>query len=188
MKQSGRLLALIALLGFLGVPPASGQTAQQPRAAPEAQQGPAGGDPIRQLNLSPEQREQIRSIREDSKAERTAIAARVGEAYRALEEALNSDNPDDEVIEQRVREVATAQAAAMRMRILTEVRIRRVLTVDQRNVLRALQQQARENRRDRLLVAPETRQQRLERREERQNRNGISPLFPRNQNQRKPRL
>jgi Spy/CpxP family protein refolding chaperone len=188
MKQSGRLLALIALLGFLGAAPASGQTVQQQQATPEIQQGSPGGDPIRQLNLSPEQREQIRSIRENNKAERAAIAVRVVEANRALEEALNSDNPDDEVIEQRVRDVATAQAAAMRMRILTEVRIRRVLTVEQRNVLRALQQQARENRRDRQLMAPETRQQRLERRDERQNRNGISPLFPRNQNQRKPRL
>lgn len=188
MKQSGRLLALIALLGFLGAA-ASGQTVQQQQATPEAQQGSAGGDPIRQLNLSPEQREQIRSIREHNKEERAAIAARVGETNRALEEALNSDNPDDAIIEQRVRDVATAQAAAMRMRILTEVRIRRVLTVEQRNILKALQQQARENRRERLLVAPENRQQRLERREERQNqRNGISPLFPRNQNQRKPRL
>ena len=141
-----------------------GQTAQQQPAAPETQQGGVGGDPIRQLNLTPEQREQIRSIREHNKVERAAINERVRDSNLALEEALNSDNPDEAVVEQRVREVAAAQAAAMRMRILTEVRIRRVLTAEQRIILRSLQQQAKEIRRERLLVAPEERQQRREER------------------------
>ena len=187
MKQSGRLLTLIALLGFLAASPVSGQTVQQQTTAPETQQGPAG-DPIRQLNLTPEQREQIRSIREQNKEERAAITGRVRDLNRALEVALNSDTPDEAVIEQRVREVATAQASAMRLRILTEVRIRRVLTVEQRNILRTLQLQAQENRRERLQVTPEERQQRREERRVLQNqRNGIGPLLPR-QNQRRPRL
>jgi len=187
MKQSGRLLTLLALLGFLTVSPGYGQTSSQQPTAPETQQG-GGGDPIRQLNLTPEQREQIRSIRERNKEERAAITARVGDSNRALEEALNSDNPDEAVVEQRVRDVAAAQASAMRMRILTEVRIRRVLTVEQRNILRSLQQQAQANRRERQLVAPEEKQQRREERRSLQNqRNGMGPLFPR-QNQRRPRL
>jgi protein CpxP len=191
MKQSGRLLTLIALLGFLAVSPGYGQTAPQQPSAPETQQvngGGGAGDLIRQLNLTPEQREQIRSIREHNREERAAITAHVVDSNRLLEEALNSDNPDESVVEQRVRDVAAAQAAAMRLRILTEVRIRRVLTVEQRNILRSLQKEARENRRERLLVAPEDRQQRREERRGLQNqRNGIGPLFPR-QNQRRPRL
>lgn len=189
MKHNGRLLTLLALLGFLAAYPVHGQTPQQQQAAPETQQGPAGGDPIRQLNLTPEQREQIRSIREHNKQERAQINDRVRDSNRALEEALNSDNPDEAIVDQRVRDVAAAQAAAMRMRILTEVRIRRVLTVEQRNILRSLQQQAKETRRERLQVAPEERQQRREERRSLQNqRNGIGPLLPRGQNQRRPRL
>ena len=190
MKQSGRLLTLLALLGFLAASPVYGQTGQQQPAAPETQQGGFGGDPIRQLNLTPEQREQIRSIRERNKEERAAINERVGVANRALQEVLEADNPDEAVVEQRLREVAAAQAATMRMRILTELRIRRVLTVEQRITLRVLQQQAREGRRERLLATPDEIQQRQEeRRRVMQNqRNGLGPLTPRRENQRRPRL
>ena len=189
-KHNGRILTLLTLLAVIGFPTAvgsvSGQTAQQSAAAPEPQQG--GGDLIRQLNLTPEQREQIRAIREDKKAERAAVNQRLRETNRALEEVLDTDNPDEAVIEQRVRDLATAQAAAMRIRILTELRIRRVLTTEQRNLLRSLQQQAQELQRDRLLANPEERQrQRAERARALQNqRNGLGPLLPRRENQRRP--
>jgi len=178
---------LLALLAFSAPVLLSGQTAQQPAGSPESQQG--AGDPIRQLNLTPEQREQIRSIRENNKAERATINDHLRDANRLLEESLNSENPDEAVVEQRLRDVAAAQSAAMRMRILTEIRIRRVLTPEQRNVLRSLQEQAREARRERLLVSPDERQRRREERRGLQNqRNGLGPLFPRRQNQRRPRL
>jgi Spy/CpxP family protein refolding chaperone len=153
-----------------------GQTPQPPNS-PESQQA-AGGDPIRQLNLTPEQREQIRSIRQQTNVERAAINQRVGEANRALEAALDSDNPDESSVEQKMKDLAAAQAEAMRMRIATEVKIRRVLTVEQRAILRALRLEAREMQRERL----EMRDQRQRRRDERPNlrnqRNGLGPLFP----------
>lgn len=192
MKHNGRILTLLALLAVVGFPGAvasvSGQNAQQ--SAPEAQQGGPGGDPIRQLNLTPEQREQIRAIRENNKLERAAIGERLRDTNLALEKELNSESPDEAVVEQRLRDLAAAQAAALRMRILTEIRIRRVLTVDQRNILRSLQQQAKENRRERLLASPDERQkQRAERVRGLQNqRNGLGPLLPRRENQRRPQL
>ena len=188
-KHSGRILTLLALLAVIGFPATlasvSGQSTQQPAAAPEPQQG---GDLIRQLNLTPEQREQIRAIREDKQTERATVNQRLRESNRALEEALDTDNPDEVVIEQRVRELAAAQAAAMRIRILTELRIRRVLTSEQRALLKSLQQQARELQRDRLLANPEARQrQRAERSRALQNqRNGLGPLVPRREDQRRP--
>lgn len=190
MKHNGRILTLLALLGFLAVVPSfHAQTVQQPPASQEPQQGGAGGDPIRQLNLTPEQREQIRSIREHNKDERAAINERLRDTNRALEEALNSENPDEAVVEQRVRDVAAAQAAAMRMRILTEIRIRRVLTPEQRNILRSLQQQAKESRQERRMDSAEERQRlRDERARGLQNqRNGLVPLFPRRNLQRRTR-
>jgi Spy/CpxP family protein refolding chaperone len=188
MRNNGQILtSLAALVLFAAAPAIYGQAVQQ-SSAPEAQQG--GGDPIRQLNLTPEQREQIRSIREQNKAERAAINQRLGEANRALEAELDSDNPDEAVVDQRVRELGAAQAAAMRMRILTEIRIRRVLTPEQRILLRSLQLQAKEIRRERLLTDPDERQRRqAERSRALQNqRNGLGPLFPRRENPRRPRL
>jgi Spy/CpxP family protein refolding chaperone len=187
MKHNGQVLGLLAVLVFTAVPIIHGQTDQQQAAIPEAQRDT---DPIRQLNLTPEQREQIRSIREQGKTERAAINERVRDANRELEAALDSDNPDESVVEQRVRDVAAAQVAAMRMRILTEIRIKRVLTLEQRNVLRSLQQQARLFRRERLLNNRDERQKlRDERTRSLQNqRNGLGPLFPRRQNPRRPRL
>ena len=76
MKHNGQILTIVgALVLFAAVSPAYSQAVQQPGAAPEIQQG--GGDPIRQLNLTPEQREQIRSIREQNKTERAAINERL---------------------------------------------------------------------------------------------------------------
>ena len=180
-KHNGRILTLLALLAVIGFPATvgsvSGQTAQQPAASPEPQQG---GDLIRQLNLTPEQREQIRSIRVNNSGERAAIKNHLDEANRALEEALNSETPDEAVVEQRLREVASAQAAAMRMRVLTEIRIRRVLTSEQRRVLRSLQQEAQQYRRERRLDNALQRQERRDARQRGVNQgNGLGPILPR---------
>jgi Spy/CpxP family protein refolding chaperone len=166
MKNNRQLFTLLAVLVFAAAVPAVYGQAQQQQAsaAGAAEAAQDGGDPIRQLNLTPEQRQQIRSIRENNKEERGAINERLRESNRALDEALNTDTIDEAVIEQRVRDVAAAQASAMRMRILTEVRIRRVLTLEQRTLLRSLQQQVREARRERLLTVPEERQRRREER------------------------
>ena len=186
MKHNVKIFALLALLVFVAASSAFGQEVQQQQ--PQGSQQ-ATGDPIRQLNLTPEQSEQIRSIREQSKEERAAINQRVRQANRALEEALDADNPDEAIVEQRMRDVAGAQASAMRMRILTEVRIRRVLTFEQRNTLRTLRQQAQELRRERLLNEPAARQRRQAERSPAQNqRNGPRPLFRRRDLQRPHRL
>ena len=192
MKQYyHRVLMLLTVIVFSGLTPSIlGQTTPPSTATAEPQQRAFGADPIQQLNLTPEQRQQIRSIRENNKADRAAINEQLREANRALEEALNSDNPDEALVEQRLRSVAAAQAAATRMRILTEIRIRRVLTLEQRNILRSLQQQARESRRERMLANPEVRQKRLEERSRalQNRRNGLGPLLRQRENQRRPRL
>jgi Spy/CpxP family protein refolding chaperone len=190
MKHNGKIPMVLVLLAVLAVVlPVAGQAVQQQQSptTQEPQQG--GGDPIRQLNLTPEQREQIRSIREANKVERAAINQRVREANQALEEALDSDSPDEAAVEQRMRDLGAAQAAAMRMRILTEVRIRRVLTPEQLGVLRSLRQQARQTERERL--RNERQQQRREAIEGarglQNQRNDVTPLMRRRNLQRTPR-
>jgi Spy/CpxP family protein refolding chaperone len=111
---------------------------------PDHPQGPPPGrqmdDPIQELRLTPEQREKIRSIREEMRDERAVVNQRQREARRALDEALDADQPDEALVEQRVRELAAAQTAQMRINTLTEVRIRKVLTTEQRALLREIRQ------------------------------------------------
>jgi Spy/CpxP family protein refolding chaperone len=151
---------------------------QQPDAAADS----AVKDPIAQLNLTPEQRQKIRAIRQQTQLERATVNQRLRESNIALQQALDADNPDEAVVEQRLRDAAAAQAASTRMRVLTEVRIRRVLTPEQQATLRSL----------RLQAAGARREQRLENRPARQGvdgtrpaanqRNGLAPLLPRRPN------
>lgn len=151
--------------------------AQQP--ATEGQQAAPGGDPIRDLNLSPEQRERIRAIRENTRDERAAINQRLREANRALEEVLDSENPSEAVVEKHLRDVAEAQAASLRMRISTEMKVRRVLTTDQLTTLRTLRQNARNLRRERQLENNEMRRRDSFERRRVPNRNTMLPGLPR---------
>ena len=174
----GAILSLVAATSVLVSAPSHSVAYQQQQ--PNSQQRPPGDDPIRELNLSPEQREQIRAIRQQLQGERAAITQRLRETNQALEAALDADNPDESVVEQRLREVAAAQAAATHMRVLSEVRIRRVLTPEQLTTLRTLRQNARSVRRERQRENMEMRrQERVDRqRGLPKQRNGLRPLFP----------
>jgi Spy/CpxP family protein refolding chaperone len=105
---------------------------------------PPPPDPITQLQLTPDQRQRVRLILEENKDERQSINRRVREANVALDQALDADRTDENVIEQRINDLATAQAAQMRMRIHTEIKIRRELTPEQLVMLRRLRLQARD--------------------------------------------
>ena len=105
---------------------------------------PPTPDPIEQLRLTPEQRQRVRVILEQNKDERQSINRRLREANVALDQALDAEPVDENVIEQRVTELAAAQAAQMRLRIQTEVKIRRELRPEQLAILRRLRLQARD--------------------------------------------
>jgi len=141
IHRVGTVLVLLAILGLLAAPAISADmsiSAQQPEqnTLPETIRGAEHtNDLISPLNLTPEQRQKIRSIREDMKDERAKIGQRLRETNRALQDALDADNPNEAVVEQRLQDRAAAQAAQMRMRVMTELRIRRVLTAEQQALL-----------------------------------------------------
>ena len=161
---------------------------QQPQQQTETQQAPANQDPLTELarDLSPEQRQQIRLAVESTKADRNAANRRLQQAQAAYQEALDADNPSEELIEKRAREVGEAQASLLRARALMEIRIRRVLTPSQQVRLRELRrarQEALKAQREALGL------QRQERRIENggnqgrrgplpNQRNGMGPLNP----------
>src|SRR5438445_8178331 len=90
-------LLLLLVLGVIALP--SFVCAQQQQQQADSQQTAPPQDPILQLNLTPEQRQKIRAIREQSKDERAAVNHRLREAQIAFEQALDSDTPDETVIE-----------------------------------------------------------------------------------------
>ena len=101
-------------------------------------------DPIEQLRLSPDQRQAIRRIVADNRDERQSTNRRVREANVALDQAMDAQPTDENLIEQRINELATAQAAQLRMRIHTELKIRRILRPEQLATLQRLRLQLRD--------------------------------------------
>jgi len=151
----------------------------------DSQSRPNTEDPIQQLNLTPEQREKIRSIREQVREERAAINQRLKETNQALQKALDADNPDEAQLENLMRDVSAAQAAAMRLRILNEVRIRRVLTPEQIAIWRGMRREAQLERR---MDNVRRRQEAFDEQRRLGNpRSSVRPLFPRIAPQRRPR-
>jgi Spy/CpxP family protein refolding chaperone len=125
--------------------------AQDPTLVPGQ---PGQPDSIEQLRLTPDQRQAIRRIVAENRDERQSTNQRVREANIALDQALDADPPDENLIEQRINELAAAQAAQLRMRIHTEIKIRRILRPEQIATLRRLRLQVRDvmnsQRRNRL--------------------------------------
>lgn len=156
------LSALCLLLLIFSSLPAyaqGGAGVQQSTANQAASSMPnQGGDLIEQLNLTPEQRQQIRTIRVQNRAEQQAANQRLQRAQLALQEAIYADNPDDAVVEERTRELSEAQAQAARVRIRTQLAIRRVLKPEQINTVRRLQQEQREAQRLKQLENQRNRQ------------------------------
>lgn len=101
-------------------------------------------DPIEQLRLTPDQRQAIRQIVAENKDERQLTNRRVREANVALDQALDAEPTDENLIDQRINDLAAAQAAQLRLRIHTEMRIRRILRPEQIATLRRLRLQLRD--------------------------------------------
>lgn len=117
-----RFRILIPLAAAVLLFTASGQAQDLP---------PSNPDPIQQLRLTPEQRQRIRIIFAEGKDERQITNQRLREANFALEQALDADNPDENLIDQRINELAAAQAGQTRMRVRMELKIRRELRPEQ---------------------------------------------------------
>ena len=133
----------------------TGATIALAQQQPDPTLNPGQPDPIEQLRLTPDQRQAIRRIVAENRDERQATNQRVREANAALDQALESDPPDENVIEQKINELTSAQAAQLRLRIQTEIKIRRILHPEQIATLRRLRLQVRD------VMNPERRNNRL---------------------------
>ena len=150
------LLLLLSLSFFTANARALAQEEEaQQNQARTAEQGQNNQDAdlIRRLQLTPDQIRQIREIRRESGEEMRLSRQALMQAQQALDEAIYADTVNEAEVEKRAREVSAAQANVVRLRALTELHIRRVLTPEQLNTLRKIRdeakQQIRERRRER---------------------------------------
>lgn len=151
-RKQGAGFLLISFLLLIIFSPAQVFAQEEQEQPPQEQTGRRprnrDGDLVRQLNLSPEQIDKIRAIRESNRELRRQIGQRIRAARLALDRAIYVENADEAVVEQRARELAEAQAAQVRLQAFVELSVRRVLTPEQLQTFRDLRMRAeRRNRR-----------------------------------------
>ena len=144
---AGRLAAIFFGLAILPSPLCAAAVAQE-QDEPEARQPASPRRPARELNLmqrlnlTREQRQHLREIRQQSEPELRDLARRLRLARRALDEAVYADAADEALVEQRSRELAVLQNLLTHTRAVTEMKVRRVLTDEQLRRFRDLRRQA----------------------------------------------
>ena len=124
----------------------NGAGAQEPPPPPAAQDAPRPLRPAERdrrilplLNLTPEQRTQLLAIAERHQVEKHEAQLRLRTARRALNQAIYAENPDQNLVNERAREVADANAALIRLEAQARLKVRQVLTPEQLRKFRELE-------------------------------------------------
>jgi periplasmic protein CpxP/Spy len=93
---------------------------------------------LRQLDLSDEQRQEVRRIMELHKAERQAIGERLREARRAQSEAVMAVPVDESAVRARSADLAKVESDAAVLRARMHSEVYNVLTPEQQEKAKAL--------------------------------------------------
>ena len=86
---------------------------------------------LAELGLSPDQVQQLRRMNQGRRPEMMRAQRRVGEANKALDDAIYADTFSEADYQARLKEWQTAQAEVGRLRFENELSIRKVLTPEQ---------------------------------------------------------
>jgi len=148
----GRISFAVFLLlacGFLQV------KAQTPPAQNSAQTGQTQTTAAAQmpnlqseLNLTPEQIQKWRALNKELREQEQTATLRLRQARQAYGDALESPNPNEDLIKQRARELADAQSAMTQLQGLRQARVLQILTPEQRVKLREIRQRNQALRRE----------------------------------------
>jgi Spy/CpxP family protein refolding chaperone len=93
---------------------------------------------LRELGLSREQIQQIKRIHEDRREQMQSAQMRLRDANRSLDQAIYADTVNEDEIQTRLKEVQIAQGEVIKIRNLTELAVRKVLTAEQLTKFRQL--------------------------------------------------
>jgi Spy/CpxP family protein refolding chaperone len=101
---------------------------------------------LRELGLSPEQLQQLKQINQERRPQMEAALRRLGNANRALDEAIYADVVNEADVASRLKEVQDAQGEVAQLRFTNELQVRRILTPEQLVRFRDLRRQFAEAR------------------------------------------
>ncbi len=137
-----RLFILIAMLLCLS----AGVLAQRPQAEnvrqldsqPVQPARPGRPNLLRELGLTPEQLDAVRTINQQRKPVEQEARQRFQDAQRALNIAIYGDTVNDADVRAKLAEFQAAQAELARIKFTNELAVRKVLTPEQLNRFREL--------------------------------------------------
>lgn len=134
--------------------------------------GPGGpGDalalPLRGLNLTETQREQVRATVDGHKAEFDAVRTRMAAARSALQEAVTADAFNEATVRQRSVDVAAVEADAAVLRAKVHSEVWALLTPEQQQKARELQAQRAQRQAQGRERVEQRRRERQQRRQQR---------------------
>ncbi len=117
---------------------------------------------LAELNLAPEQIQQIRHINRENQPSLREAQKRLRDARFNLDQAIYADNSDETEVQIRLKTVQTAQAEVIKLRSTIEFAVRKVLTAEQLSKFREVRRRFMERmenlprrQRNRSLNAPE---------------------------------
>lgn len=152
IKPPSIWLAAVLLLAFFIS--ARAQTAAQNQSAPQTPQNNVATQPPQaqnlpaQLSLTPQQEQQWREINREFRGQEMTAGMKLRQSRLALNEAMESANPNEEIIKQRAKELADAQSAVTQIQALRQARVLQMLTPEQRVKLKEIRERAQEVRRE----------------------------------------
>lgn len=127
--------------GFGGPPPGGGRGPGM--RGPGARGGPMGfgfGPGFRALDLSDDQREQLRKIAESHRDEFRAAGEKARAAHEGMQALMDADDVDEKAIRAKSAEIAAAEADVMILNAKVRHESLQVLTAEQQEKLKELRE------------------------------------------------
>jgi Spy/CpxP family protein refolding chaperone len=135
LHRVGRQLVLLVLAAVLAGGVAAAQT-RTPRAAPPAPRAQAKAKAVAAgLELTAQQRRELRKIVLDGAIQNTETRAALQKAHLELARLLGEDRPDAAALDRKATEIGELQGKLLRARVEGALKMRAVLTPEQRDKL-----------------------------------------------------
>ena len=142
------VLVLAASVSTRAQTTSQNQGAQPPAQTNVPAQPPQAENLATQLGFTPQQFQQWREINREFGPQQKTAEFKLRQARQALNEAMESASPNEEVIKQRAKDVADAQSAMTQLQALRQTRVLQMLTPEQRVKLKEIRERAQTLRRN----------------------------------------
>jgi len=93
-----------------------------------------------ELGLTPDQIQKWRAMNQELRPQEIAGSVKVRQTKLALAEAMEAQNPNEDMIKQRAKELADAQSVMTQLQALRQARMLQILTPDQRVKLKEIRE------------------------------------------------